>query len=201
MSILINATPLYNYLKYCESSKLEKIILDCGAGGSLPPLALFYEFGYDVFGIDNSSEQIMAAEKFSDKNKMNFNLINSDMTSIPYEDESFSFVYSFNTSVHIPKKDFMTAVNNFKRVLKKDGLLFLNFLNNECDTFGIGNEISEGEYFDEDSDTLFVHYSQKEIIKLIEGFEVLYSEEKRVKRKFGDSYIKSGFYDYIVKKI
>lgn len=50
---LINAFPLYNFLKYCNNSSHEKIILDCGAGGANPPLSLFYEFAYKTYGIEN----------------------------------------------------------------------------------------------------------------------------------------------------
>ncbi len=110
---------------------------------------------------------------------MKLNIINSDMKSIPYNDDSFSFVYSYNTSVHIPKKEFAKAVDNFRRVLRKNVLLFLNFISNECDTFGDGIEISDGEFLDKDSGALYVHYCKSEITELLEEFEVLYFEERK----------------------
>jgi hypothetical protein len=33
---VIWATPLYEFLRQCNASPLEKTILDCGAGGSSP---------------------------------------------------------------------------------------------------------------------------------------------------------------------
>lgn len=51
MHNLINAFPLYNFLKHCSSTSYEKTILDCGAGGLNPPLSLFYEFEYKTYGI------------------------------------------------------------------------------------------------------------------------------------------------------
>ncbi|MGC1120504.1 MAG: hypothetical protein WBA22_05365 [Candidatus Methanofastidiosia archaeon] len=50
--------PLYAFLRECNASSLEKEVLDCGAGGERPPLALFYEYGYKTLGIDTSDEQI-----------------------------------------------------------------------------------------------------------------------------------------------
>ena len=38
--------PLYRFLQYCSEYDISRSVLDCGAGGELPPLALFYENGY-----------------------------------------------------------------------------------------------------------------------------------------------------------
>jgi len=35
-------TPLFDFLNECNKSTLEKKILDCGAGGGAPPLAIFH---------------------------------------------------------------------------------------------------------------------------------------------------------------
>ena len=37
------ATPLYKFLRLCNASPLAEEVLDCGAGGSNPPLSLFYQ--------------------------------------------------------------------------------------------------------------------------------------------------------------
>ncbi|MBZ9634051.1 hypothetical protein [Clostridium sp. FP1] len=63
MHNLISAFPLYNFLKYCNTNSLEKNILDCGAGGSNPPLSLFYEFGYKTYGNEIYKEQLEKAYK------------------------------------------------------------------------------------------------------------------------------------------
>jgi 2-polyprenyl-3-methyl-5-hydroxy-6-metoxy-1,4-benzoquinol methylase len=200
MDKIINALPLYNFMKYCEESNLEKKIIDCGAGGKLPPLSLFYSFGYEVFGIDNSIDQIEAAERFAQENNMNLNIELSDMKNIPKNDNSYSFLYSYNTSVHIPKSEFSEAISEFHRVLKPNGLVFVNFLSYDCDTYGMGKRISDGVYAPFDDDTLFVHYSIRELENILSKFEVIYYEEKLISRKFEGKVIKSGFYDYILKK-
>jgi ubiquinone/menaquinone biosynthesis C-methylase UbiE len=200
MNKIINALPLYNFMKYCEDSNLEKKIIDCGAGGKLPPLSLFHSFGYEVYGIDNSIDQIEAAERFAQKYNMNLNIELSDMRNIPKNDNSYSFLYSYNTSVHIPKTEFREAISEFHRVLKFNGLVFINFLSHDCDTYGMGKRISNGVYAPFDDDTLFVHYSIRELENILRKFEVVYFEEKIISRKFEGKVIKSGFYDYILKK-
>jgi len=59
----LNMSPLYTFLRYCESSKLEKEILDCGAGGKEPPLYIFHQFGYKTHGVDISEEQVEKAQR------------------------------------------------------------------------------------------------------------------------------------------
>jgi 2-polyprenyl-3-methyl-5-hydroxy-6-metoxy-1,4-benzoquinol methylase len=200
MKKIINALPLYNFIKYCESSNLEKKVIDCGAGGKFPPLALFHSFDYEVYGIDNSIEQIRAANIYESKNNINLNIELSDMTNIPKPNESYSFLYSYNTSVHIPKSQFVQAISEFNRVVKKGGLIFINFLNYDCDTYGKGRKISDGVYAPYNDETQFVHYSSEELEGLLGNFEIMYFEKKIISRKIDNEVIQSGFFDYILKK-
>jgi len=203
MHNLINAFPLYKFLKYCNSSSHEKIILDCGAGGSNPPLSLFYEFKYKTYGIELSEEQLKKANEFCKMHNMNLNIISGDMTKIPYEREFFSFLFSYNTSVHMKKTDFLRAMQEFYRVLKPNGLCYVNFLGEECDSYGKGTEISAGEFSQKEfgEEVLYSHYTAAELEKYFIGFDIVYCEKRVIRRNIeGKEYI-SGFLDYILKKL
>ena len=63
MKFLFKQPQLYRFLNYCDEGELEKIVLDCGAGGDYPPLALFSEYGYKTQGIEISDLQIEKANK------------------------------------------------------------------------------------------------------------------------------------------
>lgn len=65
---------LYTFLLYCNGSGLERKILDCGAGGKLPPLAIFKEQGYETHGIDISEKQIAFAKEFEKKHGLELNI-------------------------------------------------------------------------------------------------------------------------------
>ncbi|MFX0095295.1 MAG: class I SAM-dependent methyltransferase, partial [Candidatus Hodarchaeota archaeon] len=80
-----------------KSSPLEKKVLDCGAGGARPPLALFRQRRYESYGIDISKKSIESANIFARKNHLKLNIQLGDMKAIPFEDESFSFVYTQNS--------------------------------------------------------------------------------------------------------
>lgn len=202
MHKLINAFPLYNFLKYCNSSPHEKIVLDCGAGGSNPPLSLFHEFNYKTYGIELSHSQLREAENFCKTNNMNLNIIKGDMTEIPFDDKVFSFLFSYNTSVHMSKEQFNSALDEFIRVLKPGGLCYVNFLSEECDSFGKGVEIRQGEFMqnDDGEEVLYSHYKEAEVEQCLTGFNIIYKEKRLVKRVIEDIEYTAGYIDYILKK-
>lgn len=202
MHNLINAYPLYNFLKYCNSTPQEKTILDCGAGGLNPPLSLFYEFGYRTYGIEKCDDQLKKANEFCKMHNMNLNIIKGDMTNIPFEKDFFSFLFSYNTSVHMKKEDFLLALHEFSRVLKCDGLCYVNFLTEECDSYGKGLEINSGEFVqsEEGEEVLYSHYKEEEIIRYLDNFEILYREKRIITRNIDGKKYTSGYLDYILKK-
>jgi len=148
MEFVSRATPLYEFLRYCNNTNMERKILDCGAGGQQPPLYLFYQYGYKTFGIDISEHAIKTASDFSRKNNLNIDLnINlGDMREIDFEDESFPYVYSYNTIMHLSKKDITKAMKEMERVLAKNGLLYVNFGSEDSQIGDRGEMIGEGEY-------------------------------------------------------
>lgn len=202
MHNLISAYPLYNFLKYCNNSTLEKIVLDCGAGGSNPPLSLFYEFGYETYGIEISDEQLEKANQFCKEQRMTLNIINGDMRNIPCKNEFFSFLFSYNTSVHMKKKDFGLAFVEFLRVLKREGLCYVNFLSEECSSCGVGTQISDGEFIriEDNEEVLYCHYKDKEPEKYFDGFDIVYKEKRIIQRKIENETFTSGYLDYILMK-
>ncbi|NEU04844.1 class I SAM-dependent methyltransferase [Clostridium senegalense] len=202
MSNLINALPLYNFLKYCNNNPNEKIILDCGAGGSNPPLSLFHEFGYKTYGIEISEEQLEKASIFSTNHDMDLNIIQGDMKKLPFNNEFFSFLFSYNTSVHIRKEEFLVALSEFHRVLKNGGLCYVNFLSEECDSFGKGEQVGEGQFIHIENDdiTLYCHYKDNEIEKYFSKFEIIYKEMRVIQRAVDGEKYTSAYYDYILLK-
>ncbi len=92
-------TPLYRFLEYCnaEVSEGEGKVLDCGAGGSKPPLSLFKSHGFNTYGIEFNEDQVKRANSYGEANGQVLNVVLGDMTKLPYEDNTFDFVYSYNS--------------------------------------------------------------------------------------------------------
>jgi SAM-dependent methyltransferase len=123
----IAPAPLYTFLSYCNESSLAKEVLDCGAGGPSPPLALFHEHGYRTHGIDISDKQLERAWQFGRANKIDLNIVKGDIRALPHRTDSMSFVYSYASICHMPKRDVAVAMQEITRVLKKGGLCFVSF--------------------------------------------------------------------------
>jgi SAM-dependent methyltransferase len=123
----IAPAPLYTFLSYCNESSLAKEVLDCGAGGSSPPLTLFHDQRYRTHGIDISDKQLERAWQFGRANKIDLNIVKGDMRALHYETGSMSFVYSYASICHMTKRDVGSAIEEITRVLRKGGLCFISF--------------------------------------------------------------------------
>ena len=179
MMDLIWPSYMYKFLNIIEKVPLEKKILDCGAGGPRPPLALFSQYGYETHGIDISASAISSALKFSEEHQLNLNIIEGDMRKIPYDDESFSFVFSQNSICHLTRKDTEKAIGEITRVLRPGGYCFIDFVSAEssyCGAESLGRETGPGEYqyIDEDGETvLHCFHSDGEPDRYFSGLKIV----------------------------
>lgn len=199
--MIFKQVPLYRFLDLCltQNSSTMKI-LDCGAGGKMPPLALFKEYGFDTYGIEIDSKAISEANSFELSKGLALNIQKGDMTSLEFENESFDFVYSYNSIFHMKKVDIMKAVNELKRVLKPGGLLFLNFLSVDDFRCGKGPHLGDNQYEQMDDEPVIHSYFQHdEADKYFSDMELLIKEIRIIHRVYEGSLIRQGFVDYIVK--
>jgi len=202
---MISAVELYTFLEYCNNSSLEKDVLECGAGvsSSLEPLLVrFFDYGYDTHGIEISDERLQAAQDYCVENELELDIRKGDMRQIPFEDESMSFVFSYNTIFHLAKIDIGTAMGEIERILKPEGLCFVNFLSVDSQSFGEGEQIGEGEFREQHNGMDFMHsyFKDGEPDTFFTGFEVLH-KEKRIREHLisGERNIRA-YIDYIAMK-
>ena len=199
---LFKQVPLYRFLALCNESGMEKSILDCGAGGDTPPLSLFANYGYSTYGIEMNVEQMNRANQFAAERGQNLNIHQGDMRQLAINDESMSFVYSYNSIFHMKKQDVKEAINELKRVLKPGGLLFVNFLTLKDFRVGDGVDLGEHQYEQIEDDELVIHsyYDYDEADSMFSDMQLIYKEDRVLERKFEGEWIRQGFIDYIYKK-
>lgn len=195
-------TQLYKFLQYCNESELEKVVLDCGAGGNCPPLALFAEHGYKTYGVELFDSQIEKAKKFEKEHGLILNIIKGDMKKLPFEDKAISYVYSWGSIFHMKKTDIEKSINEIKRVLKPGGLCFVNFLSLDDFRNGEGKKIGEGEYLQEEDGSEVIHsyFEDNEAESFFNDMEFVYKEKRVFERIYEGKKIRQGYIDYIVKK-
>jgi ubiquinone/menaquinone biosynthesis C-methylase UbiE len=204
MKPVFRQNQLYTFLLYCNDVELDKVILDCGAGGNLPPLAIFHEYGYKTYGIDISQEQIELAKKFEVEHNLELGIAQEDMKSLPFEDESISFIYSYNSIFHMSKVEIGIAIKEIYRVLPKGGLAFINFASTSDFRATMGEKVRDGEYLQQEHGEKILHsyFDENEAENYFEGFKVIY-KEKRIRDGYARENVKItlSFIDYIIEKI
>jgi SAM-dependent methyltransferase len=124
---IVRSTPICEFFQLCELSPLERKVLDCGAGGKYPPLALFYDRGYDTYGIEISKTQLVRAHTFCRQNNIELNIFRADMRKIPFNDTSFSFVLAYESIFFLKEGDIAVAMSEIERILKPEGLCYVTF--------------------------------------------------------------------------
>jgi ubiquinone/menaquinone biosynthesis C-methylase UbiE len=197
MQVITWATPLYEFLRQCNASPLERTVLDCGAGGSHPPLSLFYQHGYRTCGIDNAGEAWKEAQRFCTVNDMPLNIVGGDMRNIPFPAENFSFVYSFNAIDFMTKPDIALAMREITRVLKPQGLCYVNFLSVDdaeswepfCKT-AVNRLKSEG----------FSHFEDREADAFFDAYTIRRKEKRLVEKLWEGRVLKQADIGYIAEK-
>lgn len=185
-----HAIPVYSFLSFInatqpqEQTSPKKKILDCGAGGLVPPLALFHQHGFEAWGIDISDRQLQRARTFCQEHDISLNLSRGDMRQLLFEDESFDCVYEHQSMCHLTKKDTVLAIQEMYRVLKKGGLCFLGVISMDSWPKSLfGQEQEPGEFWSHehgDEPTVHSMFTDDEADQLVSAWEIV-NKEKQVR--------------------
>jgi ubiquinone/menaquinone biosynthesis C-methylase UbiE len=107
----------------------EKRGLDVGCGQGWHTCAMA-GYGYQMFGIDQSEQQVKNAEKNTGERGVQIDFRRGSADRLPFEDNTFDFVYAINVMHHVIKPDKQQlALEEIVRVLKPKGVFFLHEMN------------------------------------------------------------------------
>ena len=195
---VIRATPLYEFLRQCNKSALEKNVLDCGAGGKEPPLSLFNHYGYKTYGVEIAEGSLAETQGFCRKHQLPLNIFRGDMRQLPFAGETFSFAYCFNAIFFMTKPDIEISMKEIERVLIPEGLCYVNFLsvddpdNRTFCTTAPAKHLLKSERF--------AKHEDDEAESYFDDFEILRKEKKIVERVYGNEKLRQVTIEYIAKK-
>ncbi|MGD1118192.1 MAG: class I SAM-dependent methyltransferase [Dehalococcoidales bacterium] len=107
-----------------RSGKLLNI--GCAHGPDFMP----FKSGFELYGVDYSSEMLELAKKYAAKNQFNVNLIEADARKLPGADDFFDFAIAIAVYHHIEDDAGRTAaLKELYRVLKPGGEAFITVWN------------------------------------------------------------------------
>ena len=139
-------------------------VLDAGCGGGRDTNRL-QERGIETVGLDITHNLIQEAKK----NFPQCNFVEGDILQLPFDNESFQGVWAHASLVHFDQDEQISkAINEFSRVLKKDGILHILVRAQKGEKKEVKSDsISQHERF-------YRNFTQDEIREFVEnsGFEV-----------------------------
>jgi len=144
--------------KFVSSLSQDSKILDIGCAFGRDT-KFFTNSGFDATGIDLSKEMIKKAKAFSPSSKFYV----MDMQNLDFTDQSFDGIWCSAALLHLNKNDAILALKEIKRVLKKDGFLYLNLKE------GIGEKVIFDERY-QNSEKFYSYYQESEIKDLLSKF-------------------------------
>lgn len=97
------------------SPEHERLDAGCGPGGSTRAMA-----GEAVVGLDISREQLALGQRNGTSE-----LVQGDMTELPFATNSFHAISAMYSLIHIPLDDHRTVLQEFARVLRPAGTLLV----------------------------------------------------------------------------
>ena len=122
------------YLSEHFKQKGFKKILDLGVGLGRHSI-FFAQKGFDVSGIDISEYAVNRLKEISDKNNLNIDVRQANMLKLPFDDNSFDVVFSYNVIYHTDTKGFDTVLSEIKRVLRSGGEFYFTMISKNSWTF------------------------------------------------------------------
>jgi len=149
-----NATAVARFLSVLAADLPDDVsldgrsILDCGAGGPVPPVALFAQCGMQAHGIDINEQRLELSRRFCDELGIQAEFRQADMRDLPYGDETFDYVYEHFSMCHLGPEDTSRAIAEMRRVLKPGGLAFLGAISTDSWPMSdYGEEKRPGEFW------------------------------------------------------
>lgn len=137
--------------RYSSISKLvtDKVVLDAACGSGYGSFEIS-KYAKNVIGIDISSDSIEYAKNNYLARNLSFNV--SSVTEMPFSNNEFDVVVSFETIEHISEDQQILFLKQIKRVLKEDGILIISTPDklNYSDKMNYINEFHIKEFYEKE---------------------------------------------------
>jgi len=210
-----NAAPNDTVVEWMRTIPPGGTVLDVGCGSGRHVLYLG-KHGFHVAGTDISPSGVKMAQAACAEHGIILDAQVSDMTHLPWPDQSFDAALSTSTIHHQLRTGIVQTLKEVWRVLKPGGVFLVDFPNTDTITYQasrdlvIANQIMEVEpntFVDErpdseDGDGFLPHHfcDEADIRDLLSRFEILRLQANLYKVESGDGFGKVGKWVAWVRK-
>ena len=158
-------------------------VLDLGCGVGRHSL-LFAEHGFTVDAIDGAGAGLEFAGREAATRGLQLNLLQGDADALPFADESFDYVLSWNVIFHGTLGDVGRRLAEIWRILKPGGLYQGTMLSKRDTQFGHGRHVAPDTFFRGSDPKAHPHYycDLGGLSALLTGFEVLSLSQEEQRR-------------------
>lgn len=160
-------------------------LLDAGCGGGKFALPLRMR-GFDVVAIDVSPGALKIAGERSRNRKLDIGFLAANVYQIPFSDSSFDVIWCYGVLGHLLLKEREYAIHEFRRILRKNGLLFIEVFGEDDMRYG-GVEV-EPNTFSRKNGIVYHYFNKIELNELLGGFSHQIVESRKEKKFEGVSY-------------
>lgn len=135
--------------------------LACGAGRHVIYLA---EQEFDVTGADVSVTGLKMTKERLQKRNLRANLVKCDLNHLPYAGGCFDILVCTRAIYHQRLKSIQETLLEIRRVMKRNGVLLIDFLSKNTYNYGKGVRIEEGTFMEHEGreEGIIHHYTDKQ---------------------------------------
>ena len=161
---------------------------------------------YETYGLEISVDAVKQAQTFCKENNMKLGLLTGDMRQIPFKDETFSFVYTYNAIHMMPKEDVALILREIERVMKAGGLCFVNFVSADEPPPTGAIETRKGEFLNQTPWrgvtclNIDSYFEDNEADVFFRNFEIIHKEKRIIERITEGKKLLQAYIDYIAQK-
>jgi len=148
----------------------------CGSGKYSIPLKMR---GFDVVGMDVSLNALRMLSESKKSRDAGIDILAGNIFQLPFNAGSFDIVWCYGVLQHLLFKERESAIREFQRILRTEGLLFIEVFGKDDMRYG-GIEV-EPDTFSRSNGIVYHYFIKDEIEGILSGFSCRIIEIRKKK--------------------
>lgn len=182
-----------NINKFSQLIKNGGKVLDLGCGPGRDSYA-FFDLGFDVVGLDFSSEMIKRAEDLKKaENQPKFLVGDMNKLNKYFIENEFDAIWANASLLHIRRDDLPSVLQGIKKITKNNGYIWITLKNGE------GRKIVEENKYGKKMNREFIFWDKDEFIDFSKQYGLVLQDYFSTKSGSSKSYFWHNFI-FVVKK-